>query len=64
MPPPKEQANFRALRLFLCGSITWAATITSCQGSFFPLYMQDEFNASTTMVGLIFSVTSMVQFVT
>ena len=64
MPPPKEEANFRTLRLFLCGTITWAATIIACLGPFSPLYMKEEYHTSTTMVSLIFSVTSIVQFLT
>src|SRR6056297_3183471 len=56
--------SFWALRAFLCCSITWSAVMTGCLGPFFPLYMKENFQASTTLVGFIFSVTSLVQFLT
>lgn len=61
IPPPPPA---KALRAFLMTSVAWSATVTTCLGPFFPLYMKENFNASTTLIGLCFSVLAMMQFVT
>lgn len=58
-PPPAK-----ALRAFLMTCVAWSATVTTCLGPFFPLYMKENFNASTTLIGLCFSVLALMQFVT
>ena len=58
--PPSAQA----LRAFLMTCVAWSATVTTCLGPFFPLYMKEKFNASTTLIGLCFSVLALMQFVT
>ncbi len=51
------------LRLFILFAITWSATMTTCLGPFFPIYMRERFHASSMLIGLVFSVTSFSQFV-
>ncbi|KAM3568976.1 hypothetical protein VYU27_008909 [Nannochloropsis oceanica] len=54
----------RMLRFFITFSITWSATITSCLGPYFPLYVKANFDASSMLIGVIFSMPSIVQFIT
>lgn len=67
-PPPSPSTSpatpsFRLLRAFLMMCVAWSATVTTCLGPFFPLYMKETHGASTTLVGLCFSVLALSQFI-
>ena len=60
---PTTTPSFRLLRAFLMMCVAWSATVTTCLGPFFPLYMKETHGASTTLVGLCFSVLALSQFI-
>jgi MFS family permease len=62
LAPPPQPPSYRLLRAFLMLCVAFSATATTCLGPFFPLYMDEKFNASTTLTGVCFSVLAFSQF--